>query len=65
MPARRLDLLVEPAELDRRRAAWTPPAPFFQRGYGRLFAEHVTSADEGCDFDFLHSGAPTPEPKIY
>ncbi len=65
MTGRRLDLLVEPAELDRRRGAFKPPPPFFTRGYGRLFAEHVTSADEGCDFDFLAFGAPTPEPKIY
>lgn len=65
VPGRRIDLLVEADELARRRAAWNPPEPFFQRGYGRLYAQHVTSADRGCDFDFLHSGAPTPEPKIY
>ncbi len=64
-PERRLDLLVDAAELDRRRAAWTPPKPFFERGYGRLYTQHVTSADQGCDFDFLAPGAPTPEPKIY
>ena len=42
-PARRLDLLVEPDELARRRGAWTPPAPFFSRGYGRSVrrARHV------------------------
>ncbi len=64
-PERRLDLLVDAAELDRRRAEWTPPKPFFERGYGRLYTQHVTSADQGCDFDFLAAGAPTPEPKIY
>jgi dihydroxy-acid dehydratase len=65
IPARRIELHVTAAELARRREEWAPPAPFFTRGYGRLFAEHVTSADQGCDFDFLHAGAPTPEPKIY
>lgn len=65
VPGRRLDLLVDPDELARRRATWKPPEPFFQRGYGKLFSQHVTSADQGCDFDFLHSGSPTPEPKIY
>jgi dihydroxy-acid dehydratase len=65
VPGRRLDLLVDPDELARRRASWKPPEPFFQRGYGKLFSQHVTSADQGCDFDFLHSGSPTPEPKIY
>lgn len=65
VPARRIDLLVDADELARRREAWTPPEPPFARGYGLMFARHVTSADKGCDFDFLHAGAPTPEPKIY
>ena len=30
-----------------------PPPPHYTRGYGRLFLEHVTQADQGCDFDFL------------
>jgi len=50
--ARRLDLKVDEAELARRRAMWSPPkAP--ARGYARLYAERVTQADKGCDFDFL------------
>lgn len=65
VPARRLELLVEPAELERRRAEWVPPKPFFTRGYGQIFMQHVLSADQGCDFDFLLAGEPTPEPKIY
>ncbi len=48
---RRLDLLVEPAELARRPGAATAPTP--ARGYRRLYAEHVLQADHGCDFDFL------------
>jgi dihydroxy-acid dehydratase len=53
---RRLDLLVDPAELARRagRAETAPPAP--PRGYRRLYAEHVLQADAGCDFDFLRAG---------
>lgn len=50
--SRRLDLLVDEAELARRRAAWKPPA-LPPRGYARLYAERVTQADQGCDFDFL------------
>src|SRR5215467_3517092 len=50
--ARRIDLLVEDAELGRRRAQWKPPEKP-ARGYGRLYAERVTQADKGCDFDFL------------
>jgi dihydroxy-acid dehydratase len=63
--ARRLVLDVPDAELARRREAWAPPAPHFERGYGSLFVRHITQAHEGCDFDFLHAGAATPEPKIF
>ena len=58
VPRRRLDLLVDEAELGRRRAAWTPPRPHFARGYGRLFLDHVLQANEGCDFDFLRGRTP-------
>jgi dihydroxy-acid dehydratase len=50
--ARRLDLLVDDAELARRRARWSPPAKP-ARGYARLYVDHVTQAGLGCDFDFL------------
>jgi dihydroxy-acid dehydratase len=52
---RRLDLLVSDAELDKRRKDWTPPPvpAVAQRGYAKLYREHVQQADEGCDFDFL------------
>jgi dihydroxy-acid dehydratase len=63
--SRRLMLLVDETELARRRAAWTPPPPRYGRGYGALFARHITQADKGCDFDFLHAGAATPEPEIH
>ncbi len=52
---RRLDLLVPAEELERRLAAWTPPAPHYTRGYGRLFIDNVLGADTGCDFDFLRA----------
>lgn len=52
---KRLDLLVDEAELARRRAEWTSTVipPERRRGYDRLYAEHVLQADEGCDFGFL------------
>jgi dihydroxy-acid dehydratase len=51
---RRIDLLVEPDELDRRRAErGRIVAPVPQRGYGKLYAEQILGADEGCDFRFL------------
>lgn len=52
---RRLTLCVPEDELERRRTAFFKPAPKFERGYGRLFLEHVTQANLGCDFDFLRS----------
>ncbi|HXG14936.1 MAG TPA: IlvD/Edd family dehydratase, partial [Calidithermus sp.] len=48
VPARRLTLRVSDEELGRRRAAWRPRPPHFDRGYGRLFLEHVLQANEGC-----------------
>jgi len=50
---RRLDLLVDEAELARRRAAWTAPAVPPRRGYAKLYMDHVLQAEHGCDFDFL------------
>ena len=49
---RRIDLLVDEAELDRRRAKFVPPL-LPQRGWRRLYAEHVTQANLGADLDFL------------
>ncbi|MDQ0470548.1 L-arabinonate dehydratase [Labrys wisconsinensis] len=65
--ARRIDLVVPEAELARRRAAWTPPAPHYERGYGWMFTRHIRQAHEGCDFDFLETqfGAPVGEPSIF
>jgi dihydroxy-acid dehydratase len=58
VPKRTLKLLVSDEELGRRRAAWTPRAPHYERGYGRLFLDHVLQANEGCDFDFLRGKTP-------
>jgi dihydroxyacid dehydratase/phosphogluconate dehydratase len=63
--ARRLELKVEDAELAKRRAARGRPALPYTRGYGSLYAKHITQADKGCDFDFLHHGPPTPDPEIH
>ncbi|MEV6899765.1 L-arabinonate dehydratase [Amycolatopsis sp. NPDC051372] len=62
VPARALRLEVPDDELARRRADWLEPAPRFERGYGALYAEHITQADEGCDFDFLARAGANPEP---
>jgi dihydroxy-acid dehydratase len=55
---RRLDLLVEEPELQRRRKGARPAAPDnAARGYDRLFRESVLQAPDGCDFDFLRKDA--------
>jgi L-arabonate dehydrase len=58
VPERRLDLLVEQQELERRRGAWQPPQRKDDRGYRRLYADNVLQANEGCDFGFLRGRSP-------
>jgi dihydroxy-acid dehydratase len=55
VPARKIELLVDAATLEKRRAAWTPPpeAEGAVRGYAGLFLRSVLQADQGCDFDFM------------
>ncbi|MBU2960124.1 dihydroxy-acid dehydratase [Citreicella sp. C3M06] len=52
---RRIELLVDDAELESRRAEWVSDnvPPEQRRGYDRLYASEVMQADEGCDFAFL------------
>ncbi len=64
---RAIHMDVPEDELARRRAAWQPPQPRFERGYGWMFSRHIQQANEGCDFDFLRTefGAPIGEPDIF
>ena len=64
---RRITLDVADAVLAQRRSERQPPLPRFERGYGWMFARHISQADQGCDFDFLRSDfGPSPgEPAIY
>ena len=54
VPERRLELLVDEDELERRAKEWQPPAHLTEehRGYRGLYLKSVLQADEGCDFDF-------------
>jgi dihydroxy-acid dehydratase len=65
VPNRRLHLHVSDEELAQRRSEWQPPERRYGRGFGALYAAHVTQAEQGCDFDFLHAGTATPEPEIH
>jgi dihydroxy-acid dehydratase len=55
---RRLDLLVEPAELARRESERPPDEGPPERGYAKLYRDQVLQADEGCDFKFLRARGP-------
>jgi dihydroxy-acid dehydratase len=63
--SRKLNLEVSDEELERRRENWKPPKYPATRGYTALYGKHVTQADEGADFDFMHAGDETPEPLIF
>jgi dihydroxy-acid dehydratase len=65
VPARKLTLKVSDDELAKRKAAWKPAPPRYQRGYVKLHVEHVTQANEGADLDFLQNGPAVPEPDIF
>ena len=53
VPARRLTLDVDDDEFDASRRRWQAPPPVADRGWYRLYIDHVTQADTGCDLDFL------------
>jgi dihydroxy-acid dehydratase len=50
---RRIDLLVDAAELKKRETTREKPPETPERGYARLYAKEITGADQGCDFEFL------------
>ncbi|HEY4202728.1 MAG TPA: L-arabinonate dehydratase [Devosiaceae bacterium] len=62
---RKIELHVSDAEIQARLAAYVPPKRDYARGWGRLSAEHISQAQDGCDFDFLAGTAPIPEPEIH
>lgn len=65
VPGRVLRLEITDEEMAARKAAWTPPQRKFERGFGRIYANHITQADKGCDFDVLAGTVPTAEPEIH
>jgi dihydroxy-acid dehydratase len=63
VPARKLHLHVDEAEMARRMAAWVAPEPAMTSGYWKLYIDHVLQADQGADLDFLvgQRGAAVPK----
>ena len=60
---RSLNIDVSEEELKRRHAAWKPRAPSTDRGYVRMYIDHVLQADEGVDLDFLKGGSGSDVPR--
>ncbi|HEY2576065.1 MAG TPA: L-arabinonate dehydratase [Streptosporangiaceae bacterium] len=61
--ARLLEFEITEKSLAERRAHWQPPPAKFERGYGALYSEHITQADQGCDFGFLARRGTNPDPE--
>lgn len=57
VPARKLNVLISDEEMAKRKKAWIAPAPKFERGFGKLYLQHIQQANKGCDFDFLETQA--------
>lgn len=61
--SRRLHLSVPDAEIERRLSGWKAPKPVFERGYYKLYFDHVMQADQGADLDFLPGGSGAGVPR--
>jgi dihydroxy-acid dehydratase len=61
--ARLLEVEISEPDMAERRARWQPPPARFERGYGALYDEHITQADQGCDFGFLARRGTNPDPE--
>jgi dihydroxy-acid dehydratase len=57
VPNRKLNLLVSEEELAKRKAAWVAPKPKAERGWSKMYIEHVQQAHLGADLDFLVGGS--------
>jgi dihydroxy-acid dehydratase len=57
--------MISDKEMAQRRAKWRAPAPRYTRGYGAIFTQNVTQANEGCDFAVLAKRDKVAEPDIF
>lgn len=63
VPGRRLTLEITDDELARRSAQLSPPPQREERGYLKLYVDHVLQADQGADLDFLVGGSGDAVPR--
>ena len=61
VPNRKLHLDVSAAELEKRQAATTAFSNPYDRGYSKMYVDHVNQATDGADLDFLVGKSGTPE----
>ena len=57
VPNRSLNLMVDEQELEQRRKHWTAPKPAANRGYTKLYIDHVEQSNTGADLDILKGGS--------
>ena len=63
--SRTINLELAEEEIEKRIEVLNKRKNPYARGYTRLYLDHVTQADKGCDFDFLEGKDETPEPQIF
>ena len=63
--SRTINLELAEEEIEKRIEGLSKRKNPYARGYTRLYLDHVTQADKGCDFDFLEGKDETPEPQIF
>jgi len=64
--SRLIEVKISDEEMASRQAAWKPPPAKYPRSYTKMYIEHVTQANDGCDFDYLeYSEDEVPETEIH
>ena len=63
--ARKIDAHLDAATIAERLKSWRPPPRDYERGYYKMFVQHVRQAHLGCDFDYLEGAGKIPEPEIH
>ena len=64
--SRLIEVKISDEEMTSRQAAWKPPPAKYPRSYTKMYIEHVTQANDGCDFDYLeYSEDEVPETEIH
>ena len=63
--SRTINLELPEEEIVKRTKDLPERKSLHARGYTKLYLDHVTQADKGCDFDFLEGDEKSPEPEIF